>query len=265
MKDYPIEIDDYLSGAMSASEKQAFEERLRTDSALAEELKLQKEMLTMYEDQQWLEGDRDALKTKEAKQLQSFFESDEATSLKSTINQVITENRSGSKHKTFWFIGIAASIAVLLTVSLFVFKENNYDELYASYVHMDEIPSLVTRGEDTNKLLENAQLLFEDKKYQEATESFAAYHKAEEAIDPLSYIYNGMAYTELNKFDEALSQFELLANSETLQAKKANWYKALVYLKQKKKRKLTDVLKSIIADKNNYKYQEAQELLEKID
>ncbi|WP_378183696.1 hypothetical protein [Aquimarina sp. SS2-1] len=265
MKDYPIEIDDYLSGAMSASEKQAFEERLRTDIELAEELRLQKEMLTLYEDQQWLEGDKSALKTKKAKQLQSFFESDEAAGLKSTIKEVILENRSSSKHKTFWFIGIAASIAVLLTVSLFVFKENNYDELYASYIHMDEIPSLVTRGEDTNKLLEDAQLLFEDKKYQEATEAFAAYHKAEETIDPLSYIYNGIAFAELNKFQEALVQFELLANSKTLQAKKANWYKALVYLKQKKKGKLKEVIKTILADKNSYKYQEAQELLEKID
>ncbi|WP_299210956.1 hypothetical protein [uncultured Aquimarina sp.] len=265
MKDYPIEIDDYLSGTMSASEKQAFEERLIKDPVLAEELKLQKDMLTIYEDQEWLQGDKGALQTEEATQLKSFYESAEAANLKSTINEVITENRSGSQSKTFWFIGIAASIAVLITVSLFVFKDNNYDDLYASYVHLDEIPSLVTRGEDTNKLLENAQLLFEDKKYQEATESFAAYHAKETSIDPLSYIYNGISYIELNKFDEALAQFELLASSNTLQSKKTHWYKALVLLKQKKKRKLKDVLQTIIADKSNYKYKEAQELLEKID
>ncbi|WP_298312395.1 hypothetical protein [uncultured Aquimarina sp.] len=265
MKDYPIEIDDYLSGTMSASEKQAFEERLVKDPVLAEELKLQKDMLTIYEDQEWLHGDTEALQTEEATQLKSFYQSDEAVNLKSTINDVIAENRSSSQSKTFWFIGIAASIAVLITVSLFVFKENNYDELYASYVHVDEIPSLVTRGEDTNKLLESAQLLFEDKKYQEATEAFAAYHTKEISIDPLSYIYNGISYIELNKFDEALAQFKLLADSNTLQAKKANWYKALVFLKQKKKRKLKDILQTIIADKANYKYKEAQELLEKID
>ncbi|WP_299257123.1 hypothetical protein [uncultured Aquimarina sp.] len=265
MKDYPIEIDDYLSGTMSASEKQAFEKRVAEDSALAEELKLQKDMLTIYEDEEWVQGDKKVLKTDKALQLKSFYESDKAVNLKSTINEVIAENRSSSQSKTFWFIGIAASIAVLITISLFVFKDTNYDELYASYVHMDEIPSLVTRGEDANTLLENAQLLFEDKKYQEATESFATYHEKEIAIDPLSYIYNGIAYIELNKFDEALAQFELLTNSNTLQSKKANWYKALVFLKEKNKRKLKTVLQTITADKSNYKYTEAQELLDKID
>ncbi|WP_299244998.1 hypothetical protein [uncultured Aquimarina sp.] len=265
MKDYPIEIDDYLSGAMSASEKKAFEERVANDSVLAEELKLQKDMQIIYEDQEWLQGDTEALQTEKATQLKSFYESEEATNIKSAIQEVIAENRSESKNKTFWFIGIAASIAVLITVSLFVFKDNNYDELYASYIHMDEIPSLVTRGEDTNKLLENAQLLFEDKKYKEATESFAAYHAKETAIDPLSYIYSGIAYIELNKFDEAIAQFELLADSNTLQSKKANWYKALVFLKQKNKAKLKDILQMIILNKNNYKYKEAQELLEEIN
>ncbi len=265
MKDYPIEIDDYLKGNMSASEKQVFEERLQTDTELAKELKLQRDMQIVYEDQKWLQGNEEALKTEGAKQLKSFFESNEASDLKATINEVISENRSGSRNKNFWFIGIAASIAVLLTISLFVFKENNYDELYASYIHMDEIPSLVTRGEDIDKLLENAQLLFEDKKYQEAITSFTLYQQKETSINPLSYIYNGIALIELNRFDEAFVQFELLANSNSLHSKKANWYKALVFLKQKKKQELKDILKIIVSDKDNYKYLEAGELLEKLD
>lgn len=265
MKDYPIEIDDYLSGNMSIEEKTAFEERLRTDTELASELKLQKDMLTMYDDQKWLEGNKKVLKTSEAKALQSFFESDEATQIQESIKEVVAENRTNTPQKAFWYVGIAASIAVLVTVSLFVFKDTNYDDLYASYVQIDAIPSLVTRGEDTDKLLENAQLLFEDKKYQKATESFTKYHKTETSIDPLSYIYNGIAYIELDKFDEALEQFERLASSNTLQAKKANWYKALVFLKQKKKAKLKDVLQTMLSDKNNHKYDQAKELLEKID
>jgi len=265
MKNYPIEIDDYLSGTMSIEEKAAFEERLLTDTELASELKLQKDMLTIYEDQKWLEGDKEVLKRNEAKELKSFFVSDKAAQLQQSIKEVVAENRTNTPQKAFWFIGVAASIAVLITVSLFVFKDTNYDDLYASYVQIDEIPSLVTRGEDANKLLENAQLLFEDKKYQKATESFVVYHKKETVIDPLSYIYNGIAYVELNKFDDALAQFQLLADSNTLQAKKANWYKALVFLKQKKKAQLKDVLQKILSDTNNYKYKEAKELSGKID
>ncbi|GAA0733110.1 hypothetical protein GCM10009430_46970 [Aquimarina litoralis] len=265
MKDYPIEIDDYLSGNMSISEQQAFEERLRTDTELAQEFKLQKEMFTMYGNQKWIEGDMDILKTDQAKQLQSFFKSDKALEIKTTINEVISENRTNVNSKRFWFIGIAASIAVLLTVSLFVFKDKNYEELYASYIHLDEIPSLVTRGEDSHKLLEEAQLLFEAQKYEEATRSFSEYHQKETTINPLSYIYNGVAYIELGKFDSALEQFRHLEDSNTLQAKKAKWYRALVFLKQKNKTKIKEVLQIILSDTSNYKYKEAQELLDMID
>lgn len=265
MKDYPIEIDDYLSGNMSMSEQQAFEERLRTDTALAREFKLQKEMFAMYGNENWIEGDADVLKTDQAKQLQSFFKSDEATGLKATINEIIVENRTNVNSRKYWLIGIAASIAVLLTVSLFVFKDNNYDDLYASYVHLDEIPSLVTRGEDTHKLLEEAQLLFEAQKYEEATQSFSEYHQKEATINPLSYIYNGIAYIELGEFDHALVQFKRLEDSNTLQAKKAKWYRALVFLKQKNRTKLKQTLQTILDNNSNYKYKEAQELLDMID
>ena len=265
MKDYPIEIDDYLSGNMSVSEQQAFEERLRTDAALAQEFKLQKEIFEMYGNENWIAGDADVLKTDQAKKLQSFFQSDEAANLKATIDEVISENRTNVNSRKYWLIGIAASIAVLLTVSLFVFKDNNYDDLYASYVHLDDIPSLVTRGEDTHKLLEEAQLLFEAQKYEEATQSFSEYHQKETTINPLSYIYSGIAYIELGKFDSALAQFKQLENSNTLQAKKAKWYRALVFLKQKNRTKLKEALQSILHNNSNYKYKEAQELLDMID
>ncbi|MBQ4822808.1 hypothetical protein [Aquimarina sp. MMG016] len=265
MKDYPIEIDDYLSGNMSTSEKKAFEERLDTDPALAEELILQKDMLSIYEDQEWLEGDKNALKTEEAKQLKSFFESEEASDLKTTIREVVSENKYKPYNKSFWFIGIAASIALLITISLFVFKDNSYDKLYVEYIRIEEIPSLVTRGVDNNKLLEDAQLLFEEKKYQQAISIFTSYQSNNNSIEPLSYIYLGVAYLELKDFDNALNQFELLKTSNTLQSKKANWYKAMVYLKENKKRKLVNILKGILSDENNYKFKEAQKLLEKID
>ncbi|WP_299884851.1 hypothetical protein [uncultured Lacinutrix sp.] len=263
MKDYSIEIDAYLNDTMSISEKQKFEEILLANPELLKELKLQKEMLVVYEDIEWLEGDKDVLKTDEAKKLKSFFESKEAANLKSTIQEVISENTSKSINKPFWFVGIAASIAILITVSLFVFKENSLNELYTQYIHLNEIPSLVTRGKDSNKLLENAQLLFEDQKYQKAVETFIKYHRKEDSIEPLSYIYMGVAYLELNEFDKALKQFEELSN--TLQAKKINWYKAMTFLKQNKKDELIAVLQTILSDTNNYKYKEAQVLMQQVN
>ncbi|MCK8522691.1 hypothetical protein M0D21_13990 [Aquimarina sp. D1M17] len=265
MKDYPIEIDDYLNGKMSILEQQMFEEKLRTDAILAKEFKLQKEMLAVYGGKDWVEGDKNILKTDRAKQLRSFFQSEEASDLKVTIQAVVTGNRKNVNHKKLWSIGIAATVVILFMVSLFVFKDNSYDDLYGTYIHLDEIPSLVTRGNRTHSLLEKAQLLFEEKEYDRAVQFFSEYHQKETTINPLSYIYNGIAYIELGKFDNALEQFELLEQSKTLQAKKANWYKALVFLKQKNKVALKSILQTIISDNSNYKYTEAKEILEVID
>ncbi len=266
MSDFLLEIDKYLDNEMSLKEKQAFEEKVNSDPLLLEELKLQRDMRLMYSNEEWVAGDRKMLKNEGAKSLQSFFTSIEATFLKTTISEVIDENRSNIKNRKWYFVAIAAVIATLITVTIFVFKEDNYNTLYAQYIQIDHIPSLVNRGETNNKLIEKAQLLFDRKKYKEAIEVFTAYQKSNsESIDPLCFIYKGICYLEVEEFDDALKEFELLSNSNTLHSKKANWYKAMVYLKQQDRGKLILILKSIVSDKNNFNYNQAQELLEEIN
>ena len=267
MSDFLEEIDKYLDDIMTPEERKSFEEKVDNDSTLAEELKLQKDMRSIYEDKDWIEGDTTALKNNEAKQLSDFFRSDEASSLKESIAEVVDQNRtkSGNRNKNFYFLGIAASIIVLMTISIFVFSESDYNALYSENIALDEIPSMITRGEEENELVKNAQELFEQKKYEEAAAIFLKYHQSNVAdIDPLSYIYSGVAYLELDKFDKAIAQFELLEQTNTLQSKKANWYKAMVYLKGEEKEKLKGILVKITSDPDNYNFKEAKVLLEKI-
>ncbi|WP_109300518.1 tol-pal system YbgF family protein [Aquimarina sp. AU474] len=265
MNDFLLEIEKYLDNEMSVEEKQAFEIKVGNDITLAEELKLQKDMRLVYNEEDWAEGNKEILKNSEAKQLKSFFKSDETAVLKTSINEVIAENRLSTSNRRPLFIGIAAAIAVLMTISLFVFKDSSTDKLYAQYIQVDDIPSLITRGEENDKLIENAQLLFEDKKYNEAITIFVKYQSEAESINPLSYIYTGIAYLEVDNFDKAIGQFNSLASSGTLQSKKADWYRAMVYLKQNNRELLLEALQSITADTSNFKYVEAKELIDLIE
>ena len=267
MSDFLEEIDKYLDDIMTPEERKSFEEKVGNDSTLAEELKLQKDMRTVYDDNDWIEGDTMVLKNDEAKQLSDFFRSDEASSLKESIAGVMDENRvaAGGRNKNFYFLGIAASIIVLMTISIFVFSESNYNELYAQNIGLEEIPSMITRGEEENELINNAQVLFENKKYREAADVFSKYHNSDvDTIDPLSYIYKGVAHLELGEFDKALGQFELLEKTHTLQSKKADWYRAMVYLKQEEKEKLQQILLQITSDSTNYNFERAKALLDDI-
>ncbi|MDY8137833.1 hypothetical protein [Aquimarina sp. 2201CG5-10] len=264
MNDNLLDIDNYLNGLMSEADKKAFETKVAADPALAEELKMEKEMRVIYGDEEWLDEDKGILQNEEAVQLKTFFRSEEAATFKNTIAEVISENRTPTKKRSFWFIGIAASIAVLLTVSLFVFKDNTYDDLYAQYINIENIPSLISRGEDNDTLLENAQLFFEDKKYKKAINAFEEYQEKAASVDPLSYIYNGIAHLEIGQYKNAVDQFDQLSASNTLHSKKAYWYKAMVFLKQNDKEKLLEILKSIASKPGNYNAEKAKQLLKEI-
>ena len=139
MSDFLEEIDKYLDGAMSSEEKRTFEEKVNLDITLAEELKLQSDMRSIYKDEEWIEGNRSALKNEHAKELNSFLKSGEASSLKKSIREVIDQNRTNSRNRQFYFVGIAAAIAVLMVISIFVISESNYDALYAQYIELEEI------------------------------------------------------------------------------------------------------------------------------
>lgn len=259
-----LEIDKYLDGEMSDIEKQTFETKIDSDPLLARELKFQQEMRVIYNNQKWLEGDKKVLEKKKSQQMLSFFKSEEANILKNTIEEVVSQNRSNSGNRNSLFLSIAATVAILIAISVFLFKNPSYQDLYTDYINIDNIPSLVSRG-DTNTLLEEAQLEFENKKYKEAIRKFKEYQQNETSINPLTYIYLGVSYLELHQYDNALLQFEELSKSNTLQSKKADWYKVMVFLKQKDKNKLLETLQYIIADKNNYNFNEAQQLLKEID
>lgn len=86
----------------------------------------------------------------------------------------------------------------------------------------------------------------------------------EENSNPLLFIYSGMAQAELGKLDEAIDQFDLLENSNSLDASRAYWYKALVYLDNDAVQKAKEQLKKLLDTPGNYKFEEAKELLEKL-
>lgn len=264
MREFLLEIDKYLEGNMTDVEKTSFEDEISHNTSLAEELKLQKDMRAMLSEDEWVDSDISILETESAKKMKSFLESEEATRLKHKIAEVVVENRKEkNRNSSFFKFAIAASIAVIMFVSVFNFN-SSIDELYPDYINTDELPSLVTRGDKNTDLLTKGELLFEEKKYNEAIKVFKEYQDSSESINAINYIYTGISFIEVKNYKEALSQFELLERSETLHSKKHYWYKAMIHLKNSDEKELINILNIILKDPKNYKYSEALKLLEAI-
>ena len=269
MSDYLEDIDKYLNGDMNNSEKEAFEKNLTTDSELADALNFEKEIRMIYSEDEWITLNRSVLNSDRAKAMKSYLKSDELATIKETISDVIAENRETYSRKSFiQKLAVAASILLISTISYFSIKSNSTD--FESIINEEyrNLPSLVNRSESADTKLMEGQQYFENKDYKNAIISFNEYQKISSesaATNALSYVYNGFSYLGINDYTNAIEQFNLLENSESLQAKKAEWYKALVYLKQNNKELLRKALEGITSNSSNYNYLEAKKLLNKIE
>ncbi|TCP21745.1 hypothetical protein EV195_11611 [Tenacibaculum skagerrakense] len=269
MSDYLEDIDKYLNGDMNNSEKEAFEKNLTTDSELADAFNFEKEIRMIYSEDEWITLNRSVLNSDRAKAMKSYLQSDEITTIKETISNVIADNRKTYSRKSFIKqLAVAASILLISTISYFSIKSNSTD--FESIINEEykNLPSLVNRSESADTKLIEGQQYFENKDYKNATISFTEYQRMSSesnTTNALSYIYNGLSFLAINDFTNAIDQFDLLQNSESLQAKKATWYKAIIYLKQKDYELLKRTLKTITSDASNYNYLEAKELLNEIE
>ncbi|WP_299715823.1 hypothetical protein [uncultured Tenacibaculum sp.] len=270
MKDFLEAIDQYLDGEMNESEKLSFENQLSQDDKLNEAFTLQQEMRLLYSDDDWVSQDLSLLKTQKAKELRNYLDSKEALKLKTTLHEIVVENRVVPKNNNlFKRISIAASVLIFITASYFFFIKNDYNniELYTTYYskELSVLPSTIDRN-DNNNLVSKGQLYFEEKNFNEAIATLLEYQKINTtSINTLSYTFCGFSYLELNQFNKAREQFDFLKNSKTLQSKKANWYTALTYLKEDNKTELKSILENITANTTNYNYKEALDLLSKLD
>lgn len=262
---YHDQIDAYLRDELSLEDKALFEQSLQNDPELLIEFKVHQELFVQMDESTWI-NESFTPDIEEVKEVETYFRSAEAEKLKDTIakaqaNYQKKNNSSFIKNRLSLPILAAASIAIFVVLYT-INSESSSQDLYAGYNQWQDLPSLTSRSDESQ--LAEGQLFFEQKKYDESYTLFKSYIEGENEVIPPVLIYSGISALELNKYKEAISYFDQLINSDTIDQSKGYWYKALVYLKQNKKQKAITILEKVTSDKNNYKYQEALEVLDKL-
>lgn len=256
------QANSYLENTLSETERRDFEIELTKNKTLQEYISINKEMEKQYSDIHWqfLEDQN----TKEIKELENYLKSDDAKEIKNTIE--ITNSNYNKKAKPvktiklklYSFIVVAASIILLIGFYI----SNGNQNLYNNYNSWEELPSLIERGATENNLLQNAENTFIKQNYSEANQLYTKYLSQNETTNYNIYLYLGITELELNQDKKALSTFNKIIESNSLDASKGYWYKALVYLKTKDSINAIKQLEIIVNNSENFKFAEAKKILE---
>jgi len=255
------QADDYLKDTLSIHAKKAFEVLLQENQELVDYVAINKEMQAHYNEEDWSFVEEDA----ETVELEEYLKSDEAKALKASVKKVndrFVKERPSNRRNYFSYLAIAASVIVF--VGYFVFNDSPTSlEVYSDYNDWSNLPSLTSRGDSDNVLLVNGEKAFLNKEYKEAAIYFEDFlTTSNNSANAL--LYYGVSNIELGHYAKALDAFNQLISSETLDRSKGYWYKMLTYLKMEDKKNAIIQLELIVKDSGNYKFVEAQELLEKL-
>ncbi len=245
-KEYEL-IDGYLKDELSDDAHIEFEKFVKENEAFKEEFEIQKQLYI-------------ALALKKGTNTT-------VSPIKEAIETASKEyHQSGGKVINFdrrWMMGIAASILLLIGYFVLNPSEPNLSDLYVSNADWTELPSFTVR-EDSKNALNEAQVSFENKNFEEAN---AQFNKLLEngSNNPQILMYLGISYLELNDFENAITTFEGLQNGKSLDSNKALWYKALTYLKWNRKELAINTLNELLKDPSNYKHAEAQKIYNELN
>nr|WP_321228174.1 hypothetical protein [uncultured Psychroserpens sp.] len=257
-----ILINNYLQGLLSENEQNSFLERLEFDSNFRDTFKLEEQLFNSLNEDSWSFIEQ---KNSEVDEYLNLLEEDDLKKLKKTLNRVSEEFKETPKKKTkyrFYYLA-AASIALLISLSIFLNQDASNQELVNDYLDTSRLPSFVSRGEASIDDLIEAQHYFENEDYQRSLDIFTTALETN-TTNASIYLYTGISQMRLEKYTAAELTFDKLIQSDLLDAQKGHWYKALLYLKQDKVVESKIMLEKIVAN-SYYNHSKAKELLEKLN
>lgn len=236
-------IDQYLHNEMPPHERTAFELQIAGNDEL-------RNYIQLY--------------TAIDKTMQAKNTSPNENELRQTLQQMnrkyFTDGgivKQGSFKK---WLAIAASVIIVIAVGIYFLFPGKPDaeRLYAQFAKHDAL-NIQLRGNKADTVAQNAAVAFNKKEYPAALPLLENYVQLQ-ADDIQMKFSLAICYMETDKYNEADTIFTTIAAGQTAYAATAQWYKALLALKQKDYTKCRAVLNTIPAS-SSYAAK-AKELLE---
>lgn len=249
-QDHYEQIEDYLADSLSDTERQAFETRLHSDTNLARQVNLHRQLQQAIVQEK---GDRTMQQA--IQQAAKHWEADEQP-----VGRTIR-----FQPKIYW---AAASVGVLLLSAVFfgVFQRDNpsaqalFDEQFVAY----EAPVLFRSTAIDTLVLQKAYVAYQDKAYVNAIALFTeTLHQNPNQIVP--YFYIGQSKLAMGDAVGAIPTFQtVIDHKNNAYVTQATWYLALAYLKIGDRESATAQLRTLTQRQDVYG-KKATALLEQLN
>jgi len=250
-------IDKYLNESLTSEELVSFNELVSKDEEFANDVDLQKQLSNHFNDNYSV-----IKNTANTNELNKYFRSDEAKNIKGVIEKV------GNKHiskKTFKFPRTIAASLIGLFICVAGYLQFANNGLYQDYYTETDMPSLISRGINSNKLSNKIVTAYQNKNFKEAEILYQNFITDNEILNENVYIYGGMTYLELKQYDKSLIEFNKMTISNSIDNSKGLWFTAMVYLKNDNMQQLNETLNIITKNSENFNYTKAKKLLKELD
>lgn len=249
-------IDQYLQGVMDDSARNTFEDRMRNEPDLAEEVRLHEELINHFSEE-WSTG-RVSFNSPEAQAYIQFLQSDEADRIKNLIEEG-EHQYFHNQPKNWTKLLIAASVTFFLIASVIIYSlvssaKPDYDQYYS----WNELPSLTERSSE-NTDLARVEVDFRQGDFQKVIDQLSEPKSSSE------YFYLAVSQFELGRTESALQTLDKLLQSNLLDRNQAHWYKALIYLRQQQNEQAKRELNIVVNDDTKAFDTEASLILDDLD
>ena len=244
-------IDRYLDGELSESEKQWFENEIISDSDLAKDIELHREVNAAIRE-------TDVLKFR--RKLDKIHATIEPEYQRSLTHKVIR-----SKYSRI----AAASIVILFAVGMLLGnmpgQPVDSDKLFQRYYETPEFSDIVRSDLAIDRLYLEAITCYADKQFTEAVELFERVVQIDKN-NMKAYLAAGISNIETNQPAKAEKSFEtVIEQKDNLYVDQANWYLGLCYLKMNNLEDAEKQFDMIASDDRSYKQAMAKKILKKLD
>ncbi|MFK8007586.1 MAG: hypothetical protein AB8H03_14500 [Saprospiraceae bacterium] len=252
-------IEAYLENELSDSERTDFEQRLKTDAALAKQMQLHQEVDL-------------ALSNPKSFEMETIL-SEIGDEFSEKYRTPKKNSFSSSRIRFIYTASIAASFILLAAFLWWQFGQSasNPQQLYAKFYEPYSISTAIRSTNQTiNSKLNEGQKKYQEKNYKEAISQFDVILKNENLNTndiPIVYFYKALSHLGLEELDEAKTMLDkIVAISDHSYLQQSQWYLALIEMKNGNSERVNFWLNKVLQTSSQGKYaKQAKELLKDLE